>query len=161
MFHKHVAEQLEIKTGERYEKIISTIWCKLSFVILKSVLMCVGGSRSHNLKTIDKFELASHLARIENYKNKYVSSCVSFHIYVGSRSTQSFPCLGTLLKIKNCSINLKDFLYIYIHWNYNHWSLFVKKKTRKKFRDKVCSIIKAKIVDEDNMQDEENLLSGN
>ena len=42
MFHKHVAEQLEIKTGERYEKIISTIWCKLSFVILKSVLMCVG-----------------------------------------------------------------------------------------------------------------------
>ena len=65
MFHKHVAERLAIKTGERYEKIISTIRCKLSFLILKSALMCVRGSRSHNLKTIDEFELVSNLARIE------------------------------------------------------------------------------------------------
>ena len=65
MFHKHVAEQLAMKTGERYEKIISTIRCKLSFQILKSVLMCVRGSRSHNLKTVDEFELVLHLARIE------------------------------------------------------------------------------------------------
>ena len=35
MFHKHVAERLAIKTSERYEKIISSIWCKLSFLILK------------------------------------------------------------------------------------------------------------------------------
>ena len=48
MFHKDVAERLAIKTGERYEKIISTIRCKLSFLILKSALMCVRGSRSHN-----------------------------------------------------------------------------------------------------------------
>ena len=65
MFHKHVAERLAIKIGERYEKIISTIRCKLSFLILKSALMCVRGSRSHNVKTIDEFELVSHLARIE------------------------------------------------------------------------------------------------
>ena len=65
MFHKHVAERLTIKTDERYEKAISTIPCKLSFLILKSALMCVGGRRSHNLKTIDEFELVSHLARIE------------------------------------------------------------------------------------------------
>ena len=65
MFHKHVAERLTIKTDERYEKAISTIRCKLSFLILKSALMCVGGRRSHNLKTIDEFELVSHLARIE------------------------------------------------------------------------------------------------
>ena len=69
MFHKHVAERLAIKTaGERYEKIISTIQCKLSFLILKSALMCVRGSRSHNLKNIDEFELVSHLARIEQNK---------------------------------------------------------------------------------------------
>ena len=30
MFHKHVAEGLAIKTGERYEN-ISTIWCKGHF----------------------------------------------------------------------------------------------------------------------------------
>ena len=65
VFHKHVAERLAIKTGERYEKIISTIRCKLSFLILKSALMCVRGSRSHNVKTIDEFELVSHLARTE------------------------------------------------------------------------------------------------
>ena len=68
MFHKHVAERLEIKTGERYAKIISTIRCKLLFLIFKSALMCVRGSRSHNLKTIDEFELVSHLAKIESNK---------------------------------------------------------------------------------------------
>ena len=64
MFHKHVAERLAVKTGERYERIISTIRCKLSFLILKSALLCVRGSRSHNLRTINDFELVSHLARI-------------------------------------------------------------------------------------------------
>ena len=29
MFHRQIAERLAIKTGERYEKIISIIWCKL------------------------------------------------------------------------------------------------------------------------------------
>ena len=65
MFHKHLVERLAIKTGERYEKIVPTIRCKLSFPILKSALMCVRGSRNHNLKTIDEFELVSNLARIE------------------------------------------------------------------------------------------------
>ena len=44
MFHKHVAKRLAIKTGERYEKIFSTIQCKLSFLILKTALKCVRGS---------------------------------------------------------------------------------------------------------------------
>ena len=52
VFHKHVAERLAIKTGQRYEKIISTKRCKLSFLILKSALMWVRGSRSHNLKSL-------------------------------------------------------------------------------------------------------------
>ena len=65
MFHKHVAVRLAIKTGERYEAIISTIRCKLSFLIFKSALMCITGSQGHNLKTMEKFEFVSHLARIE------------------------------------------------------------------------------------------------
>ena len=64
-FHKHVAERLAIRTGERYEKIVSTIRLRLSFLILKSALSCVRGSQSHNLKTINEFELVSHLVRIE------------------------------------------------------------------------------------------------
>ena len=68
MFHKHVAERLAFKTGERYEKIISAIQCKFSFLILKSALACVRVSQSHNVTTIDKDELVSHLARIEYNK---------------------------------------------------------------------------------------------
>ena len=70
IFHKHVVEQLEIKAGERYENIISTICCKLLFLILKSASTCVRGSPSHNLKTIDEFNLVSHLAMIELNKTK-------------------------------------------------------------------------------------------
>ena len=44
MFDKHVAKRLAIKTGERYEKIFSTIQCKLPFLILKTTLKCVRGS---------------------------------------------------------------------------------------------------------------------
>ena len=57
VFHKHVAERLPIKTGERYENIISTIGCKFLFLIFKSALICVRGSWRHNLETIDEFEL--------------------------------------------------------------------------------------------------------
>ena len=64
IFHKHVAERIATKTEERYEKILSAIRCKLSFIILKSVLMCVRGSRSFKEKFFDDFEIASDLARI-------------------------------------------------------------------------------------------------
>ena len=40
MFHQHVAERLVIKSGERHEKTTSTIRSKLSFLILKSTLIC-------------------------------------------------------------------------------------------------------------------------
>ena len=36
MFHKHIAEKIAVKTEERYEKILSIIRCKLSFLILRS-----------------------------------------------------------------------------------------------------------------------------
>ena len=76
MFYKHVAERLAIKTGERYEKIISTIRCKLSFLILNSALICVRGSRSHNLETIDEFELVSHLPELSKTKiNVFLHVC--------------------------------------------------------------------------------------
>ena len=38
MFHKHLAEQIATKTGERYEKVIR---CKWSFLILRYCLMCI------------------------------------------------------------------------------------------------------------------------
>ena len=46
MFHKHIAPKIFAKTKENYDRVLSLIRCKLSFYILRSVLMCVGGSRS-------------------------------------------------------------------------------------------------------------------
>ena len=66
IFHKYLADKIASKTGCRYEKVLSLMKCKLSFLILRASLMCVRGSRS--LRThaenhhIDDFELAFHNA---------------------------------------------------------------------------------------------------
>ena len=46
MFHKHIAHKTPNKTEERHEKIQTLIRCKLSFLILRPVLLCIRGSRS-------------------------------------------------------------------------------------------------------------------
>ena len=43
MFHKHVAEKIATKTEESYEEIISFIRCKLTFLIIRSCLLCIRG----------------------------------------------------------------------------------------------------------------------
>ena len=66
MFHKHLAEKIATKTGERYEKVLTIIRCKLSFLILRSCLMCIRGSRSYNHSiTTEDFEIACNDARCE------------------------------------------------------------------------------------------------
>ena len=59
MFHKHMAEKTAKKFNKSYEKVITVIKCKLSFIILRSALLCIRGSRSNSvLKDIDEFSLA-------------------------------------------------------------------------------------------------------
>ena len=54
MFHKRMAEKIAKKFNEVYEKVITVTRCKLSFVILRSALLCIRGSQSnHVLKDID------------------------------------------------------------------------------------------------------------
>ena len=67
MFHKHVAEKIATKTKERYEIIFSIIRCKISFIIHKSALMCIRGSRSHTYEKLidDDFETAYVNSRME------------------------------------------------------------------------------------------------
>jgi hypothetical protein len=64
-FHKHLADMISLKNGERYERILSIIRCKLSFLILKSSLMCIRGSRSYNKcnTNFDDFEIACNVTR--------------------------------------------------------------------------------------------------
>ena len=40
-FHKHIAQKISAKTEENYNRVLSLVRCKLSFLILRSVLICV------------------------------------------------------------------------------------------------------------------------
>ena len=46
MLHKHIAQKMANKTEEKFEKAQTLIRCKLSFLILRSVLLCIRGSHS-------------------------------------------------------------------------------------------------------------------
>ena len=43
MFHKYMAEKIAKKFNESYEKVITVIRCKLSFIILRSALLYIRG----------------------------------------------------------------------------------------------------------------------
>ena len=45
-FHKALAEKISVKQGERYEEVMRFLRVKLSFLALKSTLLCLRGSRS-------------------------------------------------------------------------------------------------------------------
>ena len=66
MYHKHIAEKISTKTEERYEKVLSMIRCKLSFIILRACLMCIRGSRCASkmkITDVDDFGIAYDAAR--------------------------------------------------------------------------------------------------
>ena len=44
--HTHIAQKISAKTEENCDRVLSLIRCKLSFLILRSVLICVRESRS-------------------------------------------------------------------------------------------------------------------
>ena len=41
MFHKNIARKISAKIGENYDRVLSLMRCKVPFLILRSVLMCV------------------------------------------------------------------------------------------------------------------------
>ena len=61
-FYKFVAEKIANKSGCRYEKVLSIIKCKLSFLNIRASLMCVRDSRSFTTHlgnhAVDDFEIA-------------------------------------------------------------------------------------------------------
>ena len=50
IYHKSLAEKMSQKQGERYEVIVRYLRVKLSFLAMKSALLCLRGSRSHTTK---------------------------------------------------------------------------------------------------------------
>ena len=66
IFHKHLAEKIANKTGQKYERVITWMRCKLSFVIMRSALLCLRGSRSVrvDVDAADDFSFACDEARL-------------------------------------------------------------------------------------------------
>ena len=55
-FHQHLDSAT--KTDKCYEKVLTWMRCKLSFIIMRSALLCLRGSHSvGNLKAVDDFQL--------------------------------------------------------------------------------------------------------
>ena len=46
LFHEHIAQKITAKTEGKYDRVLSLIRCRLSFLILRYFLICVRGSRS-------------------------------------------------------------------------------------------------------------------
>ena len=46
IFHKALAEKLSLKKGDRYDEVMRYLRVKISYLALKSTLMCIRGSRS-------------------------------------------------------------------------------------------------------------------
>ena len=56
MFHKRLAELLSIKKNESYATTMSWVTAKVSFALLRSVLLCLRGSRNIR-KTFDTTDI--------------------------------------------------------------------------------------------------------
>ena len=56
IYHKALAEKLAVKTGESYNEVSRLIRIKLSFIVMKSALLCIRGSRSTNRDSLSRCE---------------------------------------------------------------------------------------------------------
>ena len=52
MFPKHIFQKIANKTEEKYEKVQTLIRYKLSFLIFRSVLLCIRGNRSMGIEPV-------------------------------------------------------------------------------------------------------------
>ena len=51
-YHKCLADKIATKTGEPYAEVMNIIRCKLSYIILRSAILCLRGSRSTSNKNL-------------------------------------------------------------------------------------------------------------
>ena len=60
VFDKHLAEKISHKIEQRYDRVTKWMWCKFSFIIMNSALLCLGGSWSINVnsESVNDFSIA-------------------------------------------------------------------------------------------------------
>ena len=51
-FYRHLANKIATKTIDKYEKVLTWIRCRLSFIVVKAALLCLRGSRTVNREAI-------------------------------------------------------------------------------------------------------------
>ena len=70
LYHKHLAEKIATKTDQRYDQLMTSIRSKLSFLIMRSALFCLRGSRTIKVNTdvVDDFSFACDEARLRVFK---------------------------------------------------------------------------------------------
>ena len=61
-YHKHLADKIAQKYFQRYEDVRAYIRCKLSFMILKSALLCQRGSSKANTECDVEDEILNNAA---------------------------------------------------------------------------------------------------
>ena len=45
-YHKHIADKIATKSEDDYSKVVDYIRCKVAFIVLRSALLCLRGSRT-------------------------------------------------------------------------------------------------------------------
>ena len=67
-FYKHLSQKISEKCNERYDDVINWIRCKVSFMCLKSCIMCIRGTRTIKKDNIfyvsDDFKMDAYNANI-------------------------------------------------------------------------------------------------
>ena len=62
VYHANLADKIATKTGDQYTNVLSLIQCKLSFISIRSALLCLRGSRKvtnkNHTKAIDDITLS-------------------------------------------------------------------------------------------------------
>ena len=64
-YHKHLADKIAQKHNQRHEDVIAYIRCKLSFMLLKSALLCLRGSRKANTDCDVEVELLNNATGLQ------------------------------------------------------------------------------------------------
>ena len=86
MFHKSIADKISEKTGEAYADVMNFIWCKLSFILLRSAIMCVRESR--------RPQKSDNLITIRNDFGLYAKDFNTLQLYILHCLASTMPAAG-------------------------------------------------------------------
>ena len=64
--YKRIASLIAQKRNTQYSQVMNWIWCRLSFALLRSSIMCIRGTRSHLHRALKSSDVSIDLVRCES-----------------------------------------------------------------------------------------------